>query len=109
MDTPGNDVESIAGMAAGGATVVLFTTGRGTPLGCPVAPVIKIATNTPLAERMAENIDFNAGVIADGTASLQDAAEGLWRLLLEVAAGRPTCAERLGHREFGIRRRAPTL
>ena len=109
MDTPGNDVESIAGMAAGGASLVLFTTGRGTPLGCPVAPVIKIATNTPLAEHMAENIDFNAGLIADGKKSLERAAGELWRLVLDVAAGRLTAAERLGHREFGIRRTAPTL
>jgi len=109
MDSPGNDVESIAGMAAGGASLILFTTGRGTPLGCPVAPVVKIATNTPMAERMGDNIDFNAGAIADGTLSLEEAAEQLWRLLLEVAAGRPTRAEVLGHREFGIRRVAPTL
>ena len=109
MDTPGNDVESIAGMAAGGASLILFTTGRGTPLGCPVAPVVKIATNTPLAERMAENIDFNAGAIADGSTTLDKAADALWRLTLAVASGRLTAAERLGHREFGIRRTAPTL
>jgi len=109
MDSPGNDVESIAGMAAGGAALILFTTGRGTPLGCAVAPVVKIASNTPVAERMADNIDFNAGAIADGTTSLEEAAEKLWALALEVASGRPTRAEVLGHREFGIRRVAPTL
>ncbi|MFP4058328.1 MAG: UxaA family hydrolase [Candidatus Brocadiia bacterium] len=109
MDTPGNDVESIAGMAAGGATLVLFTTGRGTPLGCAVAPVIKIASNTALAQRMGENVDFNAGRVADGAARLEDAAEQLWSLLLEVAAGRLARAEELGHREFAIRRTAPTL
>lgn len=109
MDSPGNDVESIAGMAAGGATLILFTTGRGTPLGCPVAPVVKIATNTPMAEHMAENMDFNAGAIADGTMSLEEAGEKLWALVIEVASGRPTKAELLGHREFGIRRIAPTL
>ena len=109
MDSPGNDVESVAGMLAGGATVVLFTTGRGTPLGCPIAPVIKIATNTPMFERMRENMDFNAGAIADGTASLAEAADELWALVLAVASGRPTASEVLGHREFGIRRIAPTL
>ena len=109
MDTPGNDVESVAGMVAGGAVIVLFTTGRGTPLGCAVAPVIKIATNTPTAENMAENMDFNAGRIADGEETVAEAAERLWTLLLEVAVGRPTASEALGHREFGIRRLAPTL
>ncbi len=109
MDSPGNDVESIAGMVAGGAAAVLFTTGRGTPLGCPVAPVLKIATNSPLAAHMAENIDYNAGAIADGRTSLDQAADELWALLLDVLAGRHTAAERLGHREFGIRRTAPTL
>ena len=109
MDSPGNDVESIAGMAAGGASLILFTTGRGTPLGCPVAPVVKIASNSAVAERMADNMDFNAGAIADGTLTLDEAAERLWALVLEVANGRLTRSEALGHREFGIRRTAPTL
>jgi len=109
MDTPGNDVESIAGMVAGSGTLILFTTGRGTPTGCPIAPVIKIATNTPMAERMSDNTDFNAGAIADGSATLDETAERLWALVLAVANGRQTRAEVLGHREFGIRRMAPTL
>ncbi len=109
MDTPGNDIESVAGMMAGGCQLMLFTTGRGTPLGCAIAPVIKVATNTPLAESMAENIDFNAGLIADGTETMSEAADRLWALMLEVASGRPTRSETLGHREFGIRRTAPTL
>ena len=109
MDTPGNDVESIAGMVAGGGSLVLFTTGRGTPLGCPIAPVIKIATNTPMAERMGDDIDFSAGVVADGASTMEAAAERLWQLVLEVASGRQTRAEVHGHREFGIRRIAPTL
>lgn len=109
MDTPGNDVESVAGMVAGGGALVLFTTGRGTPLGCPIAPVLKIASNTPLALRMADNIDYNAGAIADGTRTLDQAADELWSLSLAVANGQPTRAETLGHQEFGIRRIAPTL
>lgn len=109
MDTPGNDVESVAGMMAGGCTIMLFTTGRGTPLGCAIAPVIKIATNTPMAEWMAENMDFNAGLIADGKETIAESAGRLWALMLEVANGRPTRSEILGHREFGIRRTAPTL
>jgi len=109
MDTPGCDVESVAGKAAGGMNLMLFTTGRGTPMGCAVAPVIKIATNSPLARHMAENIDFNAGAIADGTTTMREAAQALWALVLEVADGALTRAEILGHREFGIRRAAPTL
>jgi altronate dehydratase large subunit len=109
MDGPGNDVESVAGLLASGATIILFTTGRGTPTGAPVAPVVKIATNTPIAERMADNTDFNAGVIADGTATLDETAERLWELVLAVASGRLTRSEVLGHREFGIRRIAWTL
>ena len=109
MDSPGNDVESITGMAAGGAAIILFTTGRGTPTGCPIAPVLKLATNSTMAAHMAENIDFNAGSIADGSQTPDQAADALWALLLDTANGRPTAAERLGHREFGIHRIAPTL
>lgn len=109
MDTPGNDIESVAGMVAGGATLVLFTTGRGTPLGCAVAPVLKIATNTPLAQWMSDNIDFDAGPIAEGRETIAEAADRLWALMLDVANGRLTRSEVLGHREFGIRRTAPTL
>jgi altronate dehydratase large subunit len=109
MDTPGNDVESVTGMAAGGAALVLFTTGRGTPLGCAVAPVVKIASNSALAASMAANIDFDAGSIAVGSATAESLAPGLLSLLLGVAAGQETCSERLGHREFGLRRMAPTL
>ena len=74
-----------------------------------LATVLKIASHTPLAEAMSDNTDFNAGVIAEGTASLEETAAQLWNLVLAVANGRQTRAEALGHREFGIRRIAPTL
>ncbi len=107
MDTPGNDPESITGMVAGGATVVLFTTGVGTPAGHPVAPVIKIASNSAMAERMASYIDFDAGRLIDG-ADIDALADDLWDLLLDTAAGAPTAAERNACHEFAINRIGPT-
>ncbi len=107
MDTPGNDPESITGMVAGGATLVLFTTGVGTPLGNPVAPVIKISSNSALAERMSDYVDLDAGRIIDGF-PLEDVADELWNLLLATATDHPTAAERNGCREFAINRIGPT-
>lgn len=98
---PGNDLVSSTALTAAGAHMVLFTTGRGTPFGAP-APTMKIATNTPLAVKKSTWIDFNAGVVADGTATLDEAAEGLMQLVLEVASGKQTCAEKKGFREISI-------
>lgn len=109
MDTPGEDVESITGMVAGGAALVLFTTGRGTPVGNPIAPVIKIASNTALARRMAENIDLDAGPILAGDESIENVAGRIWAEMLAVAGGKPARAELLGHREFTINRVGPRL
>ena len=98
---PGNDLVSATALTAAGAHMVLFTTGRGTPFGAP-APTMKIATNTPLATKKANWIDFNAGTVADGTASLDEAAEDLLRYVLEVASGRKTKNEVKGYREISI-------
>lgn len=108
MDTSGNDLESVTGMVAGGAQVVLFTTGRGTPVGNPIVPVIKISSNTPLYERMRDDLDFDAGSILRGEPPTSVAAR-LAALLLEVAGGRPTQAEVWGHREFAIEPRGPRV
>jgi altronate dehydratase large subunit len=109
MDTPGLDVESVTGMVGGGAQIVVFTTGLGTPTGNPVAPVIKITGNARTAQTMADNIDVDvSGVITD-TESFEQAAERLFNEVIEVSSGRPTAAERLGHREFAIHRRNPTI
>lgn len=109
MDTPGHDVESVTGMVAGGAQVVLFTTGRGTPTGSPVAPVIKIATSDRLWSSMAPNLDFGAGGIACGRETVAEAGARLLALTLDVAGGTPVKAETLGHREFAIYRLGPTV
>jgi len=108
MDTPGNDPESVTAMAAGGAQVVLFTTGVGTPVGNPVAPVIKIATNTRTFESMRDFMDLNAGRIIEGE-PLTAVADELHDLLLAVCNGRQTAAERNECREFAINRVGPTL
>ena len=98
---PGNDLVSSTALTAAGAHMVLFTTGRGTPFGAP-APTMKIATNTPLATKKQGWIDFNAGVVADGTRTLEEAASDLMDLVLEVASGKQTRAEQRGFREISI-------
>jgi len=109
MDTPGLDVESVTGMVGGGAQVVVFTTGLGTPTGNPIAPVIKITGNSRTARQMADNIDLDVSGIIDDTETLDEAAGRLLDEVIEVASGRQTAAERLGHREFAIHRRNPTI
>jgi len=104
MDTPGQDVESITGMVAGGAQIVVFSTGLGTPVGCPIAPVIKITGNPETARKMKANIDIDAGVILKGRDTIEGVGERIFRLLVEVASGRRTKAEKLGHCELGINR-----
>ncbi len=98
---PGNDLVSSTALTAAGAHMVLFTTGRGTPFGAP-APTMKIATNTPLATKKQGWIDFNAGVVADGTRTLDEAARDLLALVLEVASGKQTRTEEKGFREISI-------
>lgn len=102
MDTPGQDIESITGMTAGGAQIVIFTTGRGTPTGAPIAPVIKITANPKTFEIMEDNIDFNASTIVEGLETIKEVGEKLFNEMIEVANGKLTKAEVLKHREFGI-------
>jgi altronate dehydratase large subunit len=109
MDTPGQDIDSITGMVAGGAQVVVFSTGRGTPTGCPIAPVIKITGNPETYARMADNIDLNAGRIITEGLTLPDAGEELFDLIIKVCNGQQTRAESLGHQEFGIYKLAGTF
>ncbi|MGI8695301.1 MAG: UxaA family hydrolase [Mycobacteriales bacterium] len=96
MDTPGYDPVSVTGMVAGGATVVVFTTGRGSVFGCRPAPSIKVATNTPIYDRMAGDMDLDAGRIAGGTASVAAVGAELFELIVDVASGRRTASEELG-------------
>ncbi len=99
--TPGNDVESVTAQVGAGSNLILFTTGLGTPTGNPVAPVVKISTNSTLAERMADIIDFDAGGIITGESTIPACAEKLLDLCIEVASGeRRTKAEFLGQNDF---------
>ena len=99
--TPGNDVECVTAQAGAGANLVLFTTGLGTPTGNPIAPVVKISTNSTLAERMGDIIDFDAGGIVTGEATIAECAAQLIDLVIEVASGtRLTKAELLGQNDF---------
>jgi len=100
MDTPGHDAESTTGMVAGGCQVVLFTTGRGTPTGHPIAPVIKITGNSFTFDKMSDNLDINTGQVVEGTKTLQEAGEEIFREVLAVAGGKRTKAELLGHDEL---------
>ncbi|MDN4482268.1 UxaA family hydrolase [Demequina lignilytica] len=95
MDTPGYDPVSVTGIVAGGATVVVFTTGRGSVLGCKPSPSIKVATNTPMYERMSEDMDLNAGRIVDGTATVEQVGEEILARILAVASGEATVSEEL--------------
>ncbi len=96
MDTPGYDPVSVTGMVAGGANLVCFTTGRGSVFGCKPAPSIKLATNTPMYRRMADDMDVNCGLVIDGEASIEEMGERIFRLVLDVASGAPSKSEALG-------------
>ena len=109
MDTPGEDIDSITGMVAGGAQIAVFTTGRGTPTGCAIAPVIKVTGNTDTYHKMRENIDLNAGRIITDGAGIEDIGRELFDQIIRVANGEPTRAEILGYREFGIYRIGETF
>jgi altronate hydrolase len=99
--TPGNDVECVTAQVGAGANLILFTTGLGTPTGNPVAPVIKISTNSPLAQRMQDIIDIDTGAVISGESTIEEMGEALLERLIEVASGRVrTKAELLGQDDF---------
>jgi altronate hydrolase len=99
--TPGNDVECTTAQAAAGATLILFTTGLGTPTGNPVAPVLKLSTNSGLARHMPDSIDIDCGAVVSGEATLDEMGERILDLMIETASGRHiTAAERLCQWDF---------
>ena len=109
MDTPGNDIEQLTGMVAGGCHLCVFTTGRGTPTGSPIAPTIKVATNTALFIKMNDNMDINAGTIITGDETVEQVGQRIFAEMLEVASGKVTKAEVVGQNDFAISRIGPTM
>jgi len=99
MDTPGYDPVSATGQVAGGANLICFTTGRGSVFGCKPAPSLKLATNTPLYQRMTDDMDIDCGPIADGGATVQEMGERIFKVVLETASGKQTKSEALGFGE----------
>ncbi|HTU89708.1 MAG TPA: altronate dehydratase family protein [Gemmataceae bacterium] len=110
MDTPGYDPVSMTGIVAGGANVLVFTTGRGSVFGCKPAPSIKVATNTPMYEHMIDDMDIDAGVILDGT-PVEEVGRQIFEEILAVAGGKKTKSEinGVGEEEFAPWAIGPTL
>ncbi len=109
MNTPGYDPVSLAGLAAGGANIMAFTTGRGSANGFPTVPVLKISSNSNTFQRMRDNMDLNGGLIAEGLQTVQDLGDAIFDQLIRVASGEKTASERNGHREFVPWRIGPVL
>jgi altronate hydrolase len=109
MNTPGYDPPSLTGLAAGGCNMIVFTTGRGSAIGFPSVPVIKVATNQPMYNRMRDNMDINAGRIAEGEATIESVGKEIFDMILRVASGERTKAEILGHKEFVPWRIGPVM
>jgi altronate hydrolase len=110
MDTPGYDPVSMTGIVAGGANVLVFTTGRGSVFGCKPSPSIKVATNTPMYRHMIDDMDIDAGVILDGT-SVQEVGRQIFEEIIAVAGGKKTKSELngVGEEEFAPWSIGPTL
>lgn len=107
LQGPGNDAVSSTALSAAGANLILFKTGRGTPLGFPV-PTLKISSNSELAGHKSRWIDFNAGMLIEGR-TMEELADGLWKLILETASGAPARNEENGYREIAIWKTGVTL
>ncbi|MCQ2500297.1 MAG: UxaA family hydrolase [Lachnospiraceae bacterium] len=104
MDTPGNDPSSVAGMIAGGCQVVVFSTGRGTPTGNPIAPVIKLTANPVTYGKMKDNIDFDASDLLENPETIDEMADTLLNEMCAIASGKMTKSESLGYIEMAIAR-----
>jgi altronate dehydratase len=103
MQGPGYDQESTPGLVAAGATMVVFTTGRGSTMGNAIAPVIKLASNSTVFQRMQGDLDLSAGGVIDGTESINEVGLRLFEYMQRVASGEiQTKAEQVKHREFQV-------
>ncbi|MGE3314900.1 MAG: UxaA family hydrolase [Planctomycetaceae bacterium] len=110
MDTPGYDPASVTGIIAGGANIVVFTTGRGSCFGCKPVPTIKVASNTPMYDRMLDDMDIDAGRILDGV-SVETVGSEIFEMMIDVASGKKTKSEEqgIGEEEFCPWSIGPTL
>ena len=107
LSAPGNDLVASTALAASGAHIVLFTTGRGTPFACPV-PTMKISTNTPLAAKKSNWIDFNAGVLVEDQ-PMKTVEQEFFDYVISVASGEKVCSEKSGFHDFAIFKQGVTL
>lgn len=102
MDTPGHDAVSVSAKAAGGSHLNIFTTGRGSPLGNAIQPVMKVCANAATVAKMSDNFDFSAAPIISGLATKEAMGQDLYRLMIAVCSGQLAAAEAIGHYEFAI-------
>jgi len=102
MQGPGGDLESVTGLVASGANVVCFSTGQGTPTGNAICPVIKISSNNEVFAKLSQDMDFNAGRLLSERKSINGLGDELLELIIAVASGKKTAAERSGQRQFQI-------
>lgn len=109
MDTPGFDIITISGQAAGGAQLIVFTTGRGSPVGSAIAPVLKVCSNSQTFAWMEEDMDVDAGAIVTDGRNIDEVGADIFDALLRVAGGEPTKSELGGHEEFALARIGSTL
>ncbi len=108
LNAPGNDLVASTALAAAGAHIVLFTTGRGTPFACPV-PTVKISSNSPLNQKKNNWIDFDSGVIVSNNKSIEETASDLFEFVLDVASGKKVKAEEMGYHDLAIFKQGITL
>jgi altronate dehydratase large subunit len=109
MDIPGQDIESITGLLAGGAQVAILTTGRGTPTGSPLAPVIKVTGNARTYRMMEDNIDIDASSILASEETVDQVGQRLFEEIIKAANGHLPKVASLRHHEFGIHKLSPSF